>query len=206
MLGMTLQDLGFTREVVPSHVSVKEAVFPFDRFPGVDTLLGPEMKSTGEVMGIDKDFGSAFAKAQLAASQHLPIEGTVFMSIEENDKAAVLPVAAQFQDLGFDIVATPGTSLFFEKNNLANTKINKVSVGRPHVVDAIKNQEIQLIINTGSGQGDETRRDGFLIRRAALKFSIPYATTVAGARAMCQGITALKKKTLNVKPIQGYHI
>ncbi len=206
MLGMTLQDLGFTREVVPSHVSVKEAVLPFDRFPGVDTLLGPEMKSTGEVMGIDKDFGSAFAKAQLAASQHLPIEGTVFMSIEENDKAAVLPVAAQFQDLGFDIVATPGTSLFFEKNNLANTKINKVSVGRPHVVDAIKNQEIQLIINTGSGQGDETRRDGFLIRRAALKFSIPYATTIAGARAMCQGITALKKKTLNVKPIQGYHI
>jgi len=205
MLGMTLQELGFTKEIVPPHVSVKEAVLPFDRFPDVDTLLGPEMKSTGEVMGIDKDFGSAFAKAQLGASQPLPTRGTVFMSIEKNDKTAALPVAAQFRDMGFDIVATSGTSRFFEENSIPNTKINKVSSGRPHVVDAVKNQEIQLIINTGSGHGDETRRDGYLIRRAALKYSIPYATTIAGARAMCQAITALKKKKLDVKAIQGYH-
>jgi carbamoyl-phosphate synthase large subunit len=171
----------------------------------VDTLLGPEMKSTGEVMGIDRDFGAAFAKAQLGAGQHLPTRGTVFISVEKKDKAAALPVAAQFRDLGFVIMATPGTSLFLDRNGIENTKINKVSVGRPHVVDAIKNQEIQLIINTGSGRGDDTRQDGYLIRRAALKFSIPYTTTLAGARGICEGITALKKNDLKVKTIQGYH-
>jgi carbamoyl-phosphate synthase large subunit len=203
MLGKRLADLGMTKEVIPSHVSVKEAVLPFDRFPGVDTLLGPEMKSTGEVMGIGQTFGSAFAKAQLGAKQNLPVEGTVFISVTDQDKAAILPVAAQFHELGFRIMATRGTARLLDEKGIANTTINKVSIGRPHVVDAIKNHEIQLIINTGVG--DEPRRDGYLIRRAALKFSIPYATTVAGARAVCQGITALKEKALTVQSIQEYH-
>jgi carbamoyl-phosphate synthase large subunit len=203
MLGKSLQELGFSKGVVPSHISVKEAVLPFDRFPDVDTLLGPEMKSTGEVMGIDSDFGMAFAKAQLGAGQNLPIEGTVFISVKKSDKNAVLPVASQFNDLGFKILATRGTSRLLDEHDIPNKKINKVSIGRPHVIDAIKNDEIQLVVNTGSG--DETRRDGYLIRRAALKFSIPYATTIAGAMAICRGITALKQKDLTVKPIQEYH-
>jgi carbamoyl-phosphate synthase large subunit len=203
MLGKSLQDLGFTKEVVTSHISVKEAVLPFDRFPDVDSLLGPEMKSTGEVMGIDKDFGSAFAKAQLGARQNLPVEGTVFISVQNKDKQAVLPVAEQFFHLGFRIVATNGTSRFLEENNIQNIKINKVSIGRPHVVDAITNGEIQLIINTGTA--DEPRNDGYLIRRAALKYSIPYTTTIAGAMAICKGITAMKKMEMTVKTIQEYH-
>jgi carbamoyl-phosphate synthase large subunit len=203
MLGKSLQELGFTKEVVTSHISVKEAVLPFDRFPDVDTLLGPEMKSTGEVMGIDKDFGSAFAKAQLSARQNLPVEGTVFISVQNKDKQAVLPVAEQFFHLGFRIVATNGTSRFLEENNIQNIKINKVSIGRPHVVDAITNGEIQLIINTGTA--DEPRNDGYLIRRAALKYSIPYTTTIAGAMAICKGITAMKKMEMTVKTIQEYH-
>ncbi len=204
MLGRTLPELGFTKEIVPSHVSVKEAVLPFDRFPNVDTLLGPEMKSTGEVMGIDRDFGSAFAKAQLAAGQNLPLEGAVFISVQDDDKNAVLSVARQFYSLGFRIVATPGTSRFFEKIGIQNTKINKVSSGRPHVVDAIKNNEIQLIINTG--QGDEPRRDGYMIRRAALKYLVPYTTTIAGALAICRAITAMKKTEMTVKSIQEFHV
>ncbi|RJP77593.1 MAG: carbamoyl-phosphate synthase large subunit [Desulfobacteraceae bacterium] len=203
MLGKSLQDLGLAKEVIPLHVSVKEAVLPFDRFPDVDTLLGPEMKSTGEVMGIDRDFGSAFAKAQLGARQNLPVQGTVFISVHNHDKKLVLTVAEQFYHLGFRIMATHGTSRFLEENNIENVKINKVSIGRPHVVDAITNGEIQLIINTGAG--DEPRNDGYLIRRAALKYSIPYTTTIAGAMAICKGITAMKKMEMTVKTIQEYH-
>jgi carbamoyl-phosphate synthase large subunit len=204
MLGRTLSELGFTKEIIPSHVSVKEAVFPFDRFPDVDTLLGPEMKSTGEVMGIDRDFGLAFAKAQLGAGQNLPVEGAVFISVQKDDKKAVLSVARQFYNLGFRIIATRGTSRFLEKNGIQNTKINKVSIGRPHVVDAIKNNEIQLIINTG--RGDEPRRDGYMIRRAALKYRIPYTTTIAGALAICRGIIAMKQMEMTVKSIQEFHV
>ncbi len=203
MLGRTLQELGFSREVIPAHVSVKEAVLPFDRFPGVDTLLGPEMKSTGEVMGIGADFGAAFAKAQLGARQNLPVAGTVFISVRNEDKAAAKEVAARFRDMGFRIMATRGTSRYLDEHGIENMKINKVSIGRPHVVDAIKNREIQLIINTGTGE--EPARDGYLIRRAALKYSIPYATTIAGAGAICEGIAALKNRKLSVKTLQEYH-
>jgi carbamoyl-phosphate synthase large subunit len=203
MVGKTLSDLGFTREVIPSHVSVKEAVMPFDRFPGVDVLLGPEMKSTGEVMGVDTEFGRAYAKSQLGAGQNLPTEGAVFISIQDVDKKSVLPVAKQFREIGFTILATRGTSAFFSENGIENEMVNKVSAGRPHVVDAIMNKKIQFVINTGTG--DKTREDGYLIRRAALKYSIPYATTIAGAKAMCRGIGALKEKALTVKPIQEYH-
>src|SRR6056297_1742307 len=203
MLGNRLADLGLTEAIIPSHISVKEAVMPFDRFPDVDTLLGPEMKSTGEVMGIDTEFGRAYAKAQIGAGQHLPVDGVVFISVQDSDKRAVLPVAAAFRDVGFRILATPGTSNFFEENGFENRMINKVSAGRPHVVDAILNREIHLVINTGTG--DETRRDGYMIRRASLKFGIPYATTIAGAKAMSRGIAALKREALRVAPIQSYH-
>ena len=203
MLGKTLKELGIVSERIPSHVSVKEAVLPFSRFPDVDTLLGPEMKSTGEVMGIDSDFGSAYAKSQFGAGQHLPEKGTVFISVKDNDKQAILPVASQFNDMGFTIMATRGTSSFLENQGITNKLVNKVSIGRPHVVDAIMNKEIQLIINTPSG--GETKRDGYVIRRAAIKFNIPYTTTIAGAIAMCKGITALKKKQLSVKTIQEYN-
>jgi len=203
MLGHTLKDLGFSGEIIPSHVSVKEAVLPFNRFPGVDTLLGPEMKSTGEVMGIDTNFGSAYAKAQFGAGNHLPTEGTVFISVKDHDKEATLAVASQFCDMGFMIMATLGTSSFLKNRGISNKMINKVSIGRPHVVDAIKNKKIQMVINTGVG--GETKRDGYEIRRAAIKFNIPYATTTAGAMAMCKGISALKKKKLSVKTIQEYN-
>ncbi|MFZ5571576.1 MAG: carbamoyl-phosphate synthase large subunit [Thermodesulfobacteriota bacterium] len=203
MIGRTLQELGFTEEIIPTHVSVKEAVLPFDRFPGVDTLLGPEMKSTGEVMGLGEDFGAAFAKAQLGARQNLPTEGTVFISVKNEDKPSILKVAEKFRDMGFRIMATRGTSRYLAEHGIENARINKVSIGRPHAVDAIKNREIQLIINTGLG--DEPRQDGYLIRRAALKYFIPYATTVAGARAVCEGIAALKNKKLSVRTIQEYH-
>jgi len=203
MLGKTLVELGLKKERSLSHISVKEAVFPFNRFYGVDTLLGPEMKSTGEVMGIASSFGVAYAKAQLGAGQNLPTSGTVFVSVADKDKKLVIPVASQFVELGFNIVATVGTSLFLKKHEMSNEMVNKVSLGRPHIVDAIKNNEIQLIINTGSAS--ETRCDGYEIRRAAIKFSIPYATTIAGAMAMARGITALKRRKFTVKTVQEYH-
>jgi carbamoyl-phosphate synthase large subunit len=203
MLGKTLKELGIVSEKIPVHVSVKEAVLPFNRFPGVDTLLGPEMKSTGEVMGIDSDFGSAYAKAQFGAGIFLPDKGTVFISVKDRDKEAVLPVASQFYEMGFTIMATRGTSSFLMQRGIINNLVNKVSVGRPHVVDAIKNHEIQLIVNTPSGGA--TKRDGYEIRRAAIKFNVPYTTTIAGAMAMCKGIAAFKKKNLSVKTIQEYN-
>ncbi|MBW2516724.1 MAG: carbamoyl-phosphate synthase large subunit [Deltaproteobacteria bacterium] len=203
MLGRSLKELGLTAEIVPTHLSVKEAVLPFDRFPDVDILLGPEMKSTGEVMGIGPDFGSAYAKAQLGAGQNLPTSGTVFISVIDADKKTVLPVAAKYRDAGFDIMATYGTSQFLADHGIPNKAINKVSVGRPHVVDAIKNSEIQLIINTSIG--GETRRDGYYIRRNALRYKIPYATTTAGGMAIFKAIETLRQKKMTVKTIQEYN-
>ena len=203
MLGRTLDDLELTEEIIPEHVSVKEAVLPFDRFPDVDTLLGPEMKSTGEVMGIDGKFGSAYAKSQLGAGQKLTVNGAIFISVKNSDKPAAASLAQQFIDIGFSIIATRGTSRYLSEHGLKNTMINKVSMGRPHVVDAIKNGEIQMVINTGTG--NEPRQDGYMIRRAALKFNIPYATTISGAMAMARGITALKQRKLSVKSLQEYH-
>ncbi|MGD8342048.1 MAG: carbamoyl-phosphate synthase large subunit [Desulfobacterales bacterium] len=203
MLGRSLAELGLTAEIVPAHLSVKEAVLPFDRFPDVDILLGPEMKSTGEVMGIGSDFGSAYAKAQLGAGQNLPTSGTVFISVIDADKKTVLPVAAKYRDAGFDIMATHGTSQFLADHGIPNKAVNKVSVGRPHVVDAIKNSEIQLIINTSIG--GETRRDGYTIRRNALRYKIPYATTTAGGMAIFKAIETLRQKKMAVKTIQEYN-
>ncbi|MBI5592452.1 MAG: carbamoyl-phosphate synthase large subunit [Deltaproteobacteria bacterium] len=202
MLGKTLKELGLITEKIPSHISVKEAVMPFNRFPDVDTLLGPEMKSTGEVMGIDEDLGSAYAKAQLGAGQNLPLEGAVFISVKDRDKPGALIVARQLYEIGFSLMTTRGTGMYFESNGIPSRMINKVSVGRPHVVDAILNREIQLIINTGFG--NETKRDGYHLRRAAIKYNIPYTTTLAGAIAMAKAIAAMKQKDLSVKSLQEY--
>jgi carbamoyl-phosphate synthase large subunit len=202
MLGKSLKDLGLTTERIPSHISVKEAVMPFNRFPDVDTLLGPEMKSTGEVMGIDEDLGSAYAKAQLGAGQNIPLAGTVFISVKDRDKPGALIVARLLYETGFSLMTTRGTGVYFESNGIPSRMVNKVSVGRPHVVDAIMNREIQLIINTGFG--NETKRDGYHLRRAAIKYNIPYTTTLAGAIALGKAIVAMKQKDLSVKSLQEY--
>jgi carbamoyl-phosphate synthase large subunit len=203
MLGRTLDELGLTHEVEPAHVSVKEAVFPFDRFPDVDVLLGPEMKSTGEVMGIDTDFGTAFAKAQLAAGQHLPMEGSVFVSVKDADKDEVNPVVHQLHDMGFDFLATRGTSHCLQHARIPNRLVKKIAEGRPNVTDCIKNGEIQLVINTPSGK--ESAGSSRIIRRTVLRYGLPYATTLAGACAMASGIEAMKKKGLTVRSLQDFH-
>jgi len=203
MLGKTLDELGFTKEIIPPYYCVKEAVMPFDRFENVDPVLGPEMKSTGEVMGIDKDLGAAVAKSQLAAGQKLPTQGTVFISVQDKDKDKALPIVKKFHGMGFTIMATRGTAQFLEENDIPTKIVKKVSAGRPHVVDAVTNNEIQLILNTGASS--QTQRDGYEIRRAAIKYKIPYATTTDGARAVCSAIEALKKETLSVRTIQDYH-
>ena len=203
MLGKTLKELGFTDQVIPPYYCVKEAVMPFDRFENVDPVLGPEMKSTGEVMGIDMDLGAAVAKSQIAAGQKLPEQGAVFISVQDRDKEAALPVAKDFHDMGFSIMATRGTAAFLEEHQVPSTPVKKVSAGRPHVVDAVKNKEVQLILNTGATS--QTQRDGYEIRRAAIKYRIPYATTTDGAKAIVSAIKALKKERLSVKPIQEYH-
>lgn len=203
IMGMSLEELGFTEEVTPPHISVKEAVFPFARFPGVDTLLGPEMKSTGEVMGIDQSFGLAFAKSQLAAGQKLPLSGTVFISVRDEDKMALLSTAFLFYDLGFKIVATGGTSLFLSEHGISNRRINKVREGRPHIVDMIKNGEIDLVINTTSDK--KAIAESYSIRRTALTFEIPYTTTLAGAKATALGIQSLIEGEPQVKTLQEYH-
>jgi carbamoyl-phosphate synthase large subunit len=203
MLGKTLVELGFTTEVEPSHLAVKESVFPFIRFPHVDILLGPEMKSTGEVMGIDKTFGMAFAKAQLAAGYSLPLGGNVFISVRNQDKPAILGIAQDFTDLGFEIYATQGTSAFLTEHGVYNKMVAKLSEGRPHIIDHIKNQEIHLVINTSTGR--KTASDAYLIRRATLVYNLPYATTIAGAKAFAQAIAALSTGKLRVTSLQEYH-
>jgi carbamoyl-phosphate synthase large subunit len=203
MLGKTLPELGFTHEVEPNHLAVKESVFPFIRFPNVDILLGPEMKSTGEVMGIDKTFGMAFAKAQLAAGYRLPLSGNVFLSVRDLDKPAILPIANNFAKLGFGIYATEGTSRLLTENGVKNRRVAKLSEGRPHVIDHIKNEEISLVINTSTGA--KTASDAYLIRRATLVYNLPYATTIAGARAFVQAIDALCSGELQVTSLQEYH-
>jgi len=202
MSGKTLAELGFTAEPVPRHVAVKEAVLPFNKFPGTDTLLGPEMRSTGEVMGIDQDFGKAFAKAEIAAGERLPLQGTVFVSMSDRDKEAVVPVVQDFLALGFRIIATEGTLATLRAHGLEASLILKLHQGRPHVLDAIKNRKIQLIVNTPSGQ--EAREDGLSIRRAALAYKIPIVTTIAGARATVAAIRSLQAQPLEVKALQDY--
>jgi carbamoyl-phosphate synthase large subunit len=184
------------------HIAVKEAVFPFARFPGVDIILGPEMKSTGEVMGIDHDFGTAFAKAQLAAGTVLPLAGSVFISVRDGDKPALVDAARRLVAMGFEVVATAGTARFFEEHGIGVKRVNKVMEGRPHVVDAMKNGTINLVFNTSEGAA--SIRDSFDLRRTALMNKIPYFTTIAGAKAAVRAIEALRAGSLAVTPLQAY--
>ncbi|GAB4522990.1 MAG: carbamoyl-phosphate synthase large subunit [Pleurocapsa sp.] len=203
MSGKTLASLGVTKEVIPQHIAVKEAVLPFNKFPNADTLLGPEMRSTGEVMGIDSDFGKAFAKAEIAAGVELALSGTVFISMNERDKQAIVPVVKDFVDLGFKIVATSGTGKVLQENGIEDVEIIlKLHEGRPHVVDWIKNKQIQLIINTPTGE--ESQTDARLIRRMALDYKLPIITTIAGAKATAAAIRSLQSEPLEVKALQEY--
>ncbi len=203
MVGKSLRELGFTKEIVPAHFSVKEAVFPFLRYEGLDISLGPEMKSTGEVMGIDVDLGLAYAKSQMAAPPPLPRTGKVFISVKDTDKEAVIPVAREFVKLGFEIISTSGTAEALKKAKIKVTKVFKIHEGRPNVLDRIKNGDINFIINTPSGK--IPREHEVVIRNAALAAKIPIMTTVRAALASANGIRSLQKSKLQVRSLQEYH-
>jgi carbamoyl-phosphate synthase large subunit len=190
------------RQIRPDHIAVKEAVMPFARFPGVDTVLGPEMRSTGEVMGLDTTFGRAFAKSQIGAGARLPLGGVVFISLKESDKPLSVVPARQLVDMGFDLIATRGTANYLEAAGVPVRVINKVLEGRPHIVDALKNGEVQLVFNTTEGQ--QSLADSLSIRRTALQVKVPYYTTMAGAAAAVEGIAALREGGLEVRPLQSY--
>jgi carbamoyl-phosphate synthase large subunit len=203
MAGKSLRELGFTKEVVPKHFSVKEAVFPFLRYEGLDISLGPEMKSTGEVMGMDVDLGLAYAKSQMAAPPPLPKKGKVFVSVKDADKEAVIPVAREFVKLGFEIISTSGTAKALTKAKIKVTKVFKIHEGRPNVLDRIKNGDINFIINTPSGK--IPREHEVVIRNAALAAKIPIMTTVRAALASANGIRSLQKRKVQVRSLQEYH-
>jgi carbamoyl-phosphate synthase large subunit len=203
MAGETLKSLNLKRPT-PKHISVKEAVLPFNRFPGVDTILGPEMRSTGEVMGMDENFGRAFAKSQIGAGTRLPTGGTVFLSVKNADKDLIEAPARELVAMGFSLIATRGTARVLESKGLPVAVINKVLEGRPHVVDALKNGEINLVFNTTDGA--QALADSSSIRRAALTLKVPYYTTMAGAAAATQAIAALRAGSLEVAPLQSYSL
>ena len=208
MAGEMLSDFGLSgidfdnREKSLTHIAVKEAVFPFARFPGVDIVLGPEMKSTGEVMGLDKDFPRAFAKSQIGAGTVLPLSGTALMSLKDGDKLGSLSVARKLINLGFGILATRGTQQFLTENGLDVTAINKVLEGRPHCVDAMISGQIQLVINTT--EGAQSLKDSFDIRRTALTRKVCHYTTLSAAEAAVDAIAALRDGALDVAPLQSY--
>jgi len=203
MAGQTLEELNFTSEILPKHYSVKEAVFPFIKFPGVDVTLGPEMRSTGEVMGIDVNLGIAYAKAQMSAQPPLPTGGNVFISVKDSDKQAVVPIAREFDDLGFTIYATGGTARVLNAAGVQARLLYKLGEGRPNILDLIKNGDMHFIINTPSGQ--QPRRDEVVIRSAAVAARIAMMTTLRGAQASSAAIRALKNAGYAVKSLQEYH-
>jgi carbamoyl-phosphate synthase large subunit len=202
MVGRKLKDLGLNAEILPKHISVKEAVFPFNKFPGVDTLLGPEMKSTGEVMGIDVSFGLAFAKAQLGGGMRLPKSGKVFISVRDEDKKPVTGAAEKLHRAGFQIVATRGTAAYFAARGIPAEVVNKVQEGSPHIADQIKNGDIAMVINTPTDA--HSQADSYQLRRCALDYQIPYFTTIAGAEAAAEGIEYLKQREFDVQALQDY--
>lgn len=204
MLGKTLKELGFTKEKIINFVAVKESVFPFIRFPGVDAILGPEMKSTGEVMGIDATFGAAYAKSQIAAGQNLPTKGNVFISVKNQDKRNIIFVAKKLADLGFKIMATSGTADALRNSDIDIQVLPKLHEGRPNILDLIKDNKVSMIINTPSGKA--TKEDELKIRSHAILYNVPLITTVSGAQASVNGIENLiKKKTISVTSLQEYH-
>lgn len=204
MIGKTLKELGFTDEITPKHYCIKESVFPFVKFPGVDTILGPEMKSTGEVMGIDHDINKAFAKSQLASGNKLPLEGTAFISVKDEDKKdKILGIVRKLKEIGFNIIATRGSAKFLKKNGIACKNVKKVIEGRPNIVDYLKNGDVNLVINTTLGKTEIAQ--SYSIRRTALVNNVPYFTTLAGAKAAAGAIEAIIKEGLSVKALQEYY-
>jgi carbamoyl-phosphate synthase large subunit len=202
MVGRKLKDLGLSAEVLPKRISVKEAVFPFNKFPGVDTLLGPEMKSTGEVMGIDSSFGLAFAKAQLGGGMRLPKSGRVFISVRDEDKPSAAAIARKLNAAGFHVIATRGTAAYMESRGVPSELVNKVQEGGPHIADQITNGEIAMVINTPADA--HSHADSYLIRRCALDYQVPYFTTMAGAAAAAEGIEYLKERDFDVTALQDF--
>ncbi|RFP57992.1 MAG: carbamoyl-phosphate synthase large subunit [Limnothrix sp. CACIAM 69d] len=203
MSGKTLAELDFEQEVIPDRFALKEAVLPFEKFPGTDTILGPEMRSTGEVMGVDPDFGTAFAKAALGAGQRLPLTGTVFVSVNSRDKAAIVPVVKELLDLGFEVLATEGTRKVLHEHGLKAVQLTlKIHEGRPNIRDAIVNGQVQLVINTPAGE--QAQFDDRAIRRTALVYKVPIITTIAGAKATAAAIRSLQSQPLTVKSLQEY--
>ncbi len=203
MTGRKLEDLGLKERIGLRYTAVKEAIFPFKKLPGVDPVLGPEMRSTGEIMGIADEFGLAYYKAELAAGMKLPKGGNALISVRDRDKPKILKVAEKLLKLGFKILATGGTAEHLKSNRIPVERILKLSEGRPNVVDRIINRRIDLIINTLSGRG--ARNDDYHIRRAAVDYGVPYITTVSGAMAAVKGIEAIKGGGVTVKAIQDYH-
>jgi len=195
MVGRSLASQKITGEVIPAYYSVKEAVFPFVKFPGVDPLLGPEMKSTGEVMGVGRTFGEAFAKAQFGAGDQLPRSGRAFISVRDADKEKAVEIARELERLGFRLVATKGTATALRAHAIACETVHKVIEGRPHIVDMIKNDQIHLIVNTTEGK--QAIADSFSIRREALMRKVSYTTTIAAARATCQALRELDNESVN---------
>ncbi|MBA3673123.1 MAG: ATP-grasp domain-containing protein, partial [Gemmatimonadaceae bacterium] len=200
MCGETLQEIGFTEEVIPPFVSVKEAVFPFNKFAGTDPILGPEMRSTGEVMGISDSFGSAFAKAQLAASNGLPLSGVILVTVNDNDKAEVTPIALRFHEMGFSLRATSGTARYLRSRGIPVTSVLKVHEGRPNCMDMIVNGEVQLLINTPFGK--HAQHDDYTLRQAAIRHHIAYTTTLSAASAASDAILSLKSRAPSVRSLQ----
>ncbi len=203
MAGKKLKDLGFTKEITPPQISVKESVFPFVKFPGIDIILGPEMRSTGEVMGIDVDFGGAFAKSQMAANSALPTEGTVFVSVQDAHKAKIVPIAKKLIELGFEIIATAGTAMKFKEAGIASKSIHRISEGSPNILDHMREGKIKFIINTPSGK--KPREDEVKIRSLAVSLGVPCVTTIPGADAATKGIEAIKKHSIGVRPLKEWH-
>ncbi len=202
MLGKKISDLHFERKTI-NHFGVKEAVFPFNMFPEVDPILGPEMRSTGEVLGISDSFGLAFYKAQEAAKQILPLSGTVLLTVNKNDRLDALSVAREFKSMGFHILTTDGVHQYLLENGIETESVMKVYQGRPNIIDKIKNNEIQLIINTPAGKLSD--HDDSYIRKAAIKYKIPYITTMAAAHASAKGISAIQNGNYAIRSLQSYH-
>ena len=203
MVGRKLRELGVKERLTLKHMAVKESVFPFNKLPGVDPVLTPEMKSTGEVMGIDYDFGIAYYKAELAAGMRLPIEGVAFISVKDKDKPRIFPIAKGLRSLGFKILATHGTAEYLRSAGVDVKKVLKTTEGRPNIVDLIINGEVDLIINTPSGKGP--KKEGYEIRRAAVEHGIPYITTIPAALASVRGAEAIEKGYMTIKPLQDYN-
>lgn len=203
MVGETLTDLGIAEDVVHPYVTVKEAVFPFTKLQGVDLVLGPEMRSTGEVMGIADSFGMAFAKSQISAEGGLPLGGTVFVTVNDHDKAAVVPITRRFHEMGFRVLATEGTSRYLRSRGIPADRVLKVHEGRPNAVDLVVSGQVQLLINTPLGK--LTQRDDYILRRVALQQRVPYTTTMSAAAAACDAIIALRSRTGEVRSLQEWH-